>query len=76
LSHLVGVFKLNKVCSLKIYITLFKMENSSLNNTYVAVEGGKYVTKTETISSQAAPGHLLIKIAYSTCNPYDYICYN
>ena len=42
----------------------------------MAVESGKYISKTETISSEAAPGHILVKVAYSTCNPYDYLVYN
>ena len=46
-----------------------------VENVYVVIEGGKFITKTETISSQAAPGHVLVKVAYSTCNPYDTLCF-
>ena len=42
----------------------------------MAAENGKFVSKTETISSEAAPGHILIKVAYSTCNPVDYLVYS
>ena len=46
-----------------------------LENLYVVIENGKFITKTETISAQAAPGQVLVKVAYSTCNPYDTLCF-
>lgn len=47
---------------------------ATLQNFFVGVKDGKYVGQTETISAQAAPGHVLVKVAYSTCDPYDGIC--
>ena len=46
----------------------------SVENTYVAVENGEYVTKKEAFSLKAEPDHIIIKVAYSTCDPYDGIC--
>jgi NADPH:quinone reductase-like Zn-dependent oxidoreductase len=51
------------------------MESQNFENTYVTCENGKWLLKQETISSQAPEGHVLVKVAYSTCNPYDDICY-
>jgi NADPH:quinone reductase len=42
-----------------------------LENTFVVVENGKYVLKKETISATPAAGEVLVKIAYSTCDPCD-----
>jgi len=42
-----------------------------LENTFVFVENGEYVVKKEMISSQPGPGEILVKIAYSTCDPCD-----
>ena len=47
------------------------MESKTLDNTFVIVEKGQYVIKTEKISSKPNPGEILIKIAYSTCDPCD-----
>ena len=52
------------------------MESQTLQNTYVAFENGQWVTKTETISAQAPPGLLLVRNAYSTCNPIDGIVHD
>jgi NADPH:quinone reductase-like Zn-dependent oxidoreductase len=46
----------------------------SVENTYVAVENGEYKTKKETISLKAPAGHVVVKVGYSTCDPYDGIC--
>lgn len=51
------------------------MEHSqTVESIYVAVENGEYVTKMETLSLKAEAGQVLVKIAYSTCDPYDGIC--
>ena len=50
------------------------MEHSQVENIYVAVENGEYVTKKETIVLKADQGNVLVKVAYSTCDPYDGIC--
>jgi|LauGreDrversion4_2_1035121.scaffolds.fasta_scaffold510555_1 hypothetical protein len=51
------------------------MEHSEIvENIYVAVENGEYVTKKESISLKPEAGKVMVKIAYSTCDPYDGIC--
>jgi NADPH2:quinone reductase len=50
------------------------MESSQLQNYHVVFSDGEYVGKIETLSSQAPAGHILVKVAYSTCDPYDGIC--
>ena len=52
------------------------MVEQNFQNTYIVAEGGKYVMKEELVSSQAAPGHILVKVAYTTCNPYDAYFYS
>lgn len=50
------------------------METSTLQNYHVVFSNGEYVGKIETISAKAPAGHVLAKVAYSTCDPYDGIC--
>ena len=51
------------------------MESSAtLQNYFVGFENGEFVGKHETIPAQAAPGHVLVQVAYTTCDPYDGIC--
>ena len=45
---------------------------TTLENTYVGFENGAFATHTETISAHAAPGQVLVKAVYTTCNPYDH----
>ena len=51
------------------------MENSgTVQNFFVGTENGEYIGKVETLPAQATTGHVLVKVAYSTCDPYDRIC--
>lgn len=52
------------------------METQTLENQFVAFKDGKYTLQHETISTTAKPGHLLVKVAYTTVDPYDFLCYN
>jgi NADPH:quinone reductase-like Zn-dependent oxidoreductase len=47
---------------------------ATLQNFFVGVKNGEYVGSVETIPAQAAAGHVLVKVGYSTCDPYDGIC--
>ncbi len=44
---------------------------SHIENTFVVAENGKYVLKKETLSTTPGAGEVLVKIAYSTCDPCD-----
>ncbi|TNV77200.1 hypothetical protein FGO68_gene13407 [Halteria grandinella] len=48
----------------------------TLENDFVAFKDGKYVLQHETLSTTAQPGHILVKMAYSTVDPYDALCFN
>ncbi len=50
------------------------METKQIQSYHVVFSDGEYVGKVETISAQAPAGHILVKVAYSTCDPYDGIC--
>ena len=43
----------------------------TVENIYVAAENGIYVSKKETIELKADAGNVLVKVAFSTCDPYD-----
>jgi NADPH:quinone reductase-like Zn-dependent oxidoreductase len=47
---------------------------ATLQNFFVGVKNSEYTGQVETIPAQAAPNHVLVKVAYSTCDPYDGIC--
>jgi NADPH:quinone reductase-like Zn-dependent oxidoreductase len=47
----------------------------TIDNEFVAMKDGKYVLQKNVISAKAAPGHILVKMAYSTVDPYDFLCY-
>lgn len=47
-----------------------------LQNAYIKVKNGAYKFKKEDISAQAKPGNILVKMAYSTCNPHDVNYFN
>ena len=49
-------------------------QSKTVESIYVAVENGEYVTKKETLSLKPEAGQVLVKIGYSTCDPYDGIC--
>lgn len=51
------------------------MEAKHYENTYVVAEDGKFILKKEVIGPAIPAGHVLIQIAYSTCNPYDGLIY-
>ena len=51
------------------------MEHTQIiENIYVGIENGDWVTKKENISLKPEAGKALVKIAYSTCDPYDAMC--
>ncbi len=52
------------------------MDSATIENDFVAFKDGKYVLQHETISATAQPGHILVKMAFSTVDPYDFLCYN
>lgn len=52
------------------------MDSTTLENDFVSCKDGKYIMQHETISSTAQPGHILVKLANSTVDPYDFLCYN
>jgi hypothetical protein len=49
-------------------------QSQTVESIYVAVENGEYVTKKETLSLKPEAGQVLVKIGFSTCDPYDGIC--
>ena len=51
------------------------MDSQSVQSKYVVFENGTFVLKTEEVSTKPGPNQVIVKMAYSTCNPYDKICF-
>ena len=52
------------------------MDSQTVQSKYVVFENDSYIIKTEEVTTKPGANQVVVKMAYSTCNPYDKICFN